>query len=123
MVVFQRSRRPLRCLSVVALLAWLMLATAPSAAWSPMASAPRTSMLNAHASMHVDGAACCDDHAHQPGRSAPISCHCALACAGVLPAAPAGLAAMLPIRADYAPPRSIEAPLSGFAPPLRPPLA
>jgi hypothetical protein len=126
MVVFLRSRRRLRCLSAMALFAWLMLAVAPFVAWPPMASAQQMATPDAHAShasMPMDGAGCCDGHAGMPDRSATPACQCALPCAGVLPSTPAGLAALPLIRAGYAPPHPIEAPLSGFAPPLRPPLA
>jgi hypothetical protein len=125
MVVFLRSRRRLRCLSALALFAWLMVAVAPFVAWPRITSTQQTAAMDAHAShaaMH-DGADCCNDHAGQPDRHAAPSCQCALPCAGVLPPTPAGLVALLLIRSDYAPPRRIEAPLSGFAPPLRPPLA
>lgn len=126
MVVFLRSRGRLRCLLAMALLAWLMLAVAPFGAWAHTASALPESSMAAHtadASMHMGASGCCDDQAGQPDSNTTHSCHCALLCAGVLPAAQASLAATPMIAARYAPPRPIEAPLTGFAPPLRPPLA
>jgi len=122
MLVFLRSRRPLRCLLALALFAWAMLAIAPVGAWPTMGSTtPRAHA--SHDSMHLDKGGCCDDHAGLPDRDATPPCHCALPCAGVLPAMLMGLAALPMTPARYGPPRSIEAPLSGFAPPLRPPLA
>ena len=110
----------------MALLAWLMLAVAPFGAWVHAASAlPESSMAGhaAEASMHMDASGCCPDHAGQPGQATSHGCHCALSCTGVLPPAQARLAGSPMIAARYAPPRAIEAPLTGFAPPLRPPLA
>jgi hypothetical protein len=126
MIVFLRSRRLRRCLFALAMLAWLLLAVAPLGASPRMAPAPPSPTSHAHAShgsMHMDATGCCHDHAGQPDRHVTQPCQCTLPCAGVLPSATAGLAAMPMSRAGYAPPRPIEAPLSGFAPPLRPPLA
>ncbi len=125
MVVFLRSRGRLRCLLAIALLAWLMLAVAPFGAWAHAASTAPASMAGhaADASMHMGASGCCDDQPGQPHSNTTHSCHCALLCAGVLPSAQAGLAATPMMANRYAPPRPIEAPLTGFAPPLRPPLA
>ena len=123
MVVFLRSRRRLRCLCAWALFAWLMLAVAPFVAW-PQRVSQQAPTPHTHASMAMDDAGCCNHHAGQPDRSATPTCHCAsLPCSGMLPCSADGLAALPLIRASYAPPRPIAAPLSGFAPPLRPPLA
>ena len=121
MVVFLRSRRHLRRLLALALLAWSMLALAPFGAWASVAPASHAS--HAHGAMHPGKVGCCDDHAGQSDPDATLPCHCALPCAGVLPSTPTGLAALPMTPARYGPPRSLEAPLSGFAPPLRPPLA
>lgn len=126
MVVLLRSRGRLRCLLAIALLAWLMLAVAPFGAWAHAASAlPEPSMAGhaADASMHMGASGCYGDQAGQPDSNTTHSCHCALLCAGVLPSAHASLAAVPMMAARYAPPHSLEAPLTGFAPPLRPPLA
>ncbi|HET6805546.1 MAG TPA: hypothetical protein VFH59_08915 [Frateuria sp.] len=123
MVVFLRPRRRPRCLLALAVLAWLMLALAPLGASPRMAATPTAHAHATHGSMHLDATGCCGDHAGQPGRHATHPCPCALPCAGVLPSTPAGLAAVPMLPSRYAPPRPIEAPLSGFAPPLRPPLA
>jgi hypothetical protein len=127
MVVLLRSRGRLRCLLAMALLAWLMLAIAPFGAWTAAQPAPATTMHASHASMPMDQAGCCDGAAHDhAGRTDPLAahpCHCALPCAGMLPATHPGLAALPAMPARYASPRPQEAPLSGHAPPLRPPLA
>lgn len=111
----------------MALLAWLMLAVAPFVASARMVPAQQQASTmqahTSHATMAMDAADCCDNHASHPDRQASPACHCALPCAGVLPSTLAGLASLPLAPAGYAPPLSIEAPLSGFAPPLRPPLA
>lgn len=126
MVVLLRSRGCLRCLTAMALLAWLMLAVAPFGMWPRAVSAPQKSTMTSHAShgtMHMDEATCCADHANHPDTPTTQDCHCALPCAGLLPPTPASLAASPAMPARYEPPHPITAPLSGFAPPLRPPLA
>jgi len=125
MVALSHSRRRLHCLLAMALFAWLMLAVAPFGAWLHAAStqASATTAHTSQGSMPMSEAGCCGDHAGQPDRHASHSCNCALPCAGALPSAQAGLAALSLAAARYPPPRPIEAPLSGHAPPLRPPLA
>jgi hypothetical protein len=125
MLVLLRSRGRRRCLSAIALFAWLMLAAAPFGAWVHATAAMPAAAMAGHApaaTMPMGAGSCCADH---PDPSAPATshaCHCALSCAAVLPSVQAALAGTLVISGGYAPPRPLEAPLAGFAPPLRPPL-
>ncbi|MCX7512198.1 hypothetical protein [Frateuria sp. STR12] len=110
----------------MALLAWLMLAVAPIGAWPREMPSQQDAAMVAHAShvsMHMGEASCCADHTGHPDAPTAQTCHCALPCAGVLPSMSTGLADVPATAARYAPPRPLEAPLSGFSPPLRPPLA
>jgi hypothetical protein len=125
MLVLLRSRGRRRCLSTIALFAWLILAMAPFGAWVHATAMPAAAMAGhaPAASMSMGAGSCCADHAAPSAPATSHVCHCALSCAVVLPSVQAGLAGTATMAAGYAPPRPLEAPLTGFAPPLRPPLA
>lgn len=120
-----RTRRLPR-LFALALLAWLALTLSPlataSLAAEGMAATATPAMQHQDTSMHDAG--CCAD-AGQPAHPAPAhahACSCAMLCTMLLPTAALSVAAAPPASDTPAAPVLRDAPLSGFAPPLRPPL-
>lgn len=124
MLALPRHRAPLRRLLALALFAWLMLVLTPVGAWAHDPGAPHADTPAAHAAqMHGDGAGCCADPTTPPPTGAAHACPCALPCSGMLAPALSGVAWLGAISTRYAQPPQPAAPLSGHAPPLRPPLS
>lgn len=118
-----RSHRRLHRIFGWALLAWFALALSPlataSATGIPMTAATAHAMHHG-GSMHDTG--CCADAGQPPHAGSMHGCSCAMLCTVLLPTAALTVAAAAPGSGTLAPPSLLDAPLSGFAPPLRPPL-
>lgn len=126
MSALARCHPRLRRLFGLALFAWLLLALSPIASagiGGGIGMVTVTATAHAvHQDMPARAAGCCADGG-QPAHPGPAhACTCAMLCTALLPATALFIATGARVSDRPAPPPSRDAPLSGFAPPLRPPL-